>query len=310
MTAADSTWPALMWDEWKDTADTLHMWTQIVGHTRLALCPPQNHWWHVALYVTARGLTTSPIPYSFSGRSECFDVEFDFIDHQLVIRLSSGQVMVLPLRPQSVADFYREYMGALASFGIHITIHSIPDEVANPIPFAEDTVHASYDLDAAHRFWRILMQSAEVFHRFQENWLGKASPVHFFWGSFDLALTRFSGRRAPERPGADVITREAYSHEVISFGFWPGNGGYGQAAYYGYAAPEPVGFSKAEVRPAPAFYSQDNKEFFVNYSDVRGAGSPSEAILEFMQSVYAAGSTGWDNAALVRSAPFPARSRR
>ena len=306
---ADSPWPALAWDEWKDTADTLHMWTQIVGHTRLALCPPQNHWWHVTLYVTARGLTTSPIPYSLSGRSECFDVEFDFIDHQLVIRVSSGQVKVLPLRPQSVADFYREYIGALASFGIHITIHSSPDEVANPIPFAEDTVHASYDLEAAHRFWGILTQSAGVFHQFQTNWLSKASPVHFFWGSFDLAVTRFSGRRAPERPGADAVTQEAYSHEVISFGFWPGNGGYGQAAYYGYAAPEPEGFSKAAARPAATFYSKDNKEFFLNYADAREASSPSAAILKFMQSVYAAGSVTWDNASLARTVPFPARSR-
>jgi hypothetical protein len=301
---SDSRWPSLPWDEWKDTADTLHMWTQIVGHTRLALCAPRNHWWHVVLYVTARGLTTSSIPVP-SGNGECFDVEFDFIDHRLVIRLSSGPVKVLPLRAQSVADFYRDYMGALASMGIEVTIHSGPDEVANPIPFAEDTVHASYDPDAAHRFWQILMRSAIVFQQFQSNWLGKASPVHFFWGAMDLAVTRFSGRRAPERPGADAITREGYSHEVISFGFWPGNGGYGKPAYYAYAAPEPDGLKTAAVRPAAAFYSNQLNEFLLNYDDVRQSPSPSAAILEFMESVYAAASKNWNNAELVRSGPLP-----
>jgi hypothetical protein len=306
MTAADTPWPSLVWDEWKDTADTLHMWTQIVGHTRLALCAPQNHWWHVTLYVTSRGLATSPIPWE----TECFDVEFDFIDHRLLIHLSSGPFRVLRLRPQTVADFYREYMGALASLGIQVKIHSTPDEIANPIPFAEDTVHASYDLDAAHRFWRILMQSSLVFREFQTNWLGKVSPVHFFWGSFDLAVTRFSGRRAPERPGADVVTREAYSHEVVSFGFWPGNGGYGQAAYYAYAAPEPFGFSHAAVCPTAAFYSAENKEFFLNYADVRASTSPAGAILDFMRDTYAAGSVGWDRTALERSGLFPSRTWR
>lgn len=306
---SNSTWPSLIWDEWKDTADTLHMWTQIVGHTRLVLSPPQNHWWHVTLYVTPRGLTTGPVPYPAGGYGECFDVEFDFVDHRLVIRLSSGAVKVLPLRPQSVAEFYREYMATLDSLGIQVTIHSIPDEVANPIPFAEDTVHASYDLDAAHRFWRVLMQSSLVFREFQTNWLGKASPVHFFWGSFDLAVTRFSGRRAPERPGADAVTREAYSHEVISFGFWPGNGGYGQAAYYSYAAPEPEGFSQAAVRPPAAFYSRERGEFFLNYDDVRQSASPSESILEFMRSAYEAGSANWDRAALERNGPSPAKGK-
>ena len=296
-------WPGLQWDSWKDTADTLHMWTQIVGHTRLALCAPQNHWWHVTLYVTPRGLTTSPMPCPSdrTDSTDCFDVEFDFISHQLVIRHSAGPVKTVPLRAQSVAAFYREYMDALASFDIHVTIHSIPDEVADPIPFAEDTVHASYDPDAAHRFWRILMQTSLVFRQFQSSWLGKASPVHFFWGSFDLAVTRFSGRRAPERPGADAITREAYSHEVISFGFWPGNGGYGQPAFYAYAAPEPDGLSKAVIQPSAAFYSDPMKEFFLNYSDVRAATSPSRAILEFMESVYRAASMKWDNSSLLRS---------
>jgi hypothetical protein len=249
-----------------------------------------------------------PCP-SVGGGGECFDVEFDFIDHRLVIRLSSGPIKVIALRALSVAAFYREYMDALASLGIQVHIHSMPDEVANPIPFAEDTVHATYDLDAAHSFWRILMQSAAVFRQFQSNWLGKASPVHFFWGSFDLAVTRFSGRRAPERPGADPVTREAYSHELISFGFWPGNGGYGQAAFYAYAAPEPPGFSSAAVQPGAAFYSPDLKEFLLNYDDVREADSPSETVLEFCESVYAAGSANWDHAALERSEPFPARHK-
>jgi hypothetical protein len=302
MSSADSLWPALPWDDWKDTADTLHMWAQIVGHTPLALCAPLNHWWHVTLHVTPRGLITTPVPWG----NECFDVAFDFMDHQLVIRLSSGAIKTLPLRPQSVAAFYREYMDALASIGIHVTIHSIPDEVANPIPFAEDTVHASYDPDAAHRFWRILMQTSLVFRRFQANWLGKASPVHFFWGSFDLAVTRFSGRTAPERVGADPVTREAYSHEVISFGFWPGNGGYGQPAFYAYAAPEPEGLSKAKLTPAAAFYSEDRKEFFLNYDDVRASDSPADDILEFMSSVYAAASVNWDHPLLERRGPFPA----
>lgn len=304
----DSAWPSLEWDSWKDTADTLHMWTQIVGHTRLALSAPLNHWWHVTLYVTPRGLTTSSIPCANS--SDCFDVEFDFIAHQLVIRHSAGPIKTLPLRPQSVAAFYREYMDALASLGIEVTIHAIPDEVANPIPFAEDTVHASYDPGAAHRFWRILMQTSLVFRQFQSNWLGKASPVHFFWGSFDLAVTRFSGRRAPERPGADAVTREAYSHEVISFGFWPGNGGYGQPAYYAYASPEPEGLGIAAVQPAAAYYSNQMKEFFLNYSDVRTAGSPDRAILDFMESVYRAASISWDNSALVRTGSFPLRNKR
>jgi hypothetical protein len=199
-------------------------------------------------------------------------------------------------------------MDTLASLGIHITIHSIPDEVADPIPFAQDTVHASYDLDAAHRFWRILMESSMVFHEFQTNWLGKTSPVQFFWGSFDLAVTRFSGRRAPERPGADRITAEAYSCECISFGFWPGNGGYGKPAFYAYAAPEPAGLSKAKIQPAAAFYSDDRKEFFLNYDDVRTATSPAGDILAFMNSVYRAASVNWDNALLQRTGPFPSRN--
>ena len=304
----NSAWPGLEWETWKDTADTLHMWTQIVGHTRLSLCAPQNHWWHVTLYVTARGLTTSPIPAP--GSKDCFEVEFDFISHQLMIRHSAGTMKALPLRPQSVAAFYREYMDALASLGIHVNIHSIPDEVANPIPFAEDTTHASYDPDAAHRFWRILMQTSLVFREFQTNWLGKASPVHFFWGSFDLAVTRFSGRRAPERPGADAVTREAYSHEVISFGFWPGNGGYGQPAFYAYAAPAPEDLGKAIIQPAAAFYSDQMKEFLLNYSDVRATTSPTNTILDFMNSVYRAASVNWNNASLLRSDPFPSRNKK
>lgn len=304
MSSADALWPSLDWDEWKDTADTLHMWTQIVGHTRAALSAPQCHWWHVTLYVTPRGLTTSLIPWN----GESFDVEFDFVDHRLVIRLSSGPVKSLALRPQTVASFYHEYMNALNALGIHVKTRAAPDEVPNPIPFEEDTVHASYDAGAAHRFWRVLMQCDMVFHQFQTGWLGKASPVHFFWGSFDLAVTRFSGRAAPPRPGADAVTCEAYSHEVVSFGFWPGNGGYGQAAFYSYAAPEPDGFSKAVVKPAAAFYSGPMKEYLLNYDEVRRATDPSATVLDFMGSAYRAGSVNWDRPLLERSGPFPARS--
>lgn len=304
MTSNNTLWPNLTLGLWNDTADTLHMWTQIVGHTRMALSAPQNHWWHVTLYVTSRGLGTSPIPW----QGEYFDVEFDFVDHRLIIRLSSGPVKVLPLRPQSVAAFYREYMDALASLGIHVKIHSSPDEVRNPIPFAEDTVHDSYDPEGAHRFWRILMQADMVFRRFQSNWLGKASPVQFFWGSFDLAVTRFSGRPAPPRPGTDVITSEAYSHQVISFGFWPGNGGYGQPAFYSYAAPEPEGFSTAAIKPPAAYYSRDMNELLLNYNDVRSAADPAQTVLDFMESAFRAGSTHWDCDLLERHGPFPARA--
>jgi hypothetical protein len=292
-------WPALPWEEWKDTATTLHMWMQVVGKTRLALTPRENHWWNVPLYVTPRGLSTWSIPYD----DDLFDVEFDFVDHHLHVRVSSGESSAIALRPQSVAAFYREYLELLRSFGIELKINAKPVEVADPIPFAEDYGHASYDKLAVHRFWRILQTADTLFKRFRAEFLGKSSPVHFFWGSFDLAVTRFSGRPAPPRPGADAITREAYSHEVISAGFWPGNGGFGAPAFYCYAAPEPIGLKQAQVSPARAAYSGDLNEFLLKYDDVRKADSPDEAVLEFLQTSYeaAANLAGWDRAALERA---------
>jgi hypothetical protein len=275
------------------------MWMQMVGKTRLALTPLENHWWNVPLYVTPRGLSTWSIPY----HDDLFDVEFDFVDHHLRVRMSSGESKSIALRPQSVAAFYQEYLELLRSFDIEAKINPKPVEVADPIPFTEDHQHASYDRDAVYRFWRILQQSDRLFKRFRADFLGKSSPVHFFWGSFDLAVTRFSGRPAPPRPGADAITREAYSHEVISAGFWPGNGGFGAPAFYCYAAPEPVGLKQERVSPAQAFYSGDLNEFLLKYDDVRKADSPDEAVLEFLQTSYeaAANLAGWDRAALERA---------
>ncbi|HJY05603.1 MAG TPA: DUF5996 family protein, partial [Bryobacteraceae bacterium] len=224
-------WPPLPWDEWKDTASTLHMWTQIVGKTRLALTPLENHWWNVPFYVSAHGLSTSAMPYE----GDLFEIEFDFVHHQLHVRVSSGAARSLALRPQSVASFYDEYTSLLRSLGIEVKIHPTPVEISDPIPFRQDNQHASYDSEYAHRFWLILSRADVLFKNFRASFLGKASPVHFFWGSFDLAVTRFSGRPAPPRPNADAITREAYSHEVISAGFWPGNGGFGAPAFYCYA---------------------------------------------------------------------------
>jgi uncharacterized protein DUF5996 len=297
--SAHELWPALPWDQWKETATTLHMWTQIVGKTRLALTPRENHWWNVPLYVTPRGLSTSSIPYL----DDVFDVEFDFIDHLLHVRMSSGQNKSIALRPQSVAAFYAEYMELLRSLNIKGKINPKPVEIADPIPFAEDHQHASYEKAFVYRFWRILQRSDTLFKRFRALFLGKSSPVHFFWGSFDFAVTRFSGRPAPPRPGADAITREAYSHEVISAGFWPGNGGFGTPAFYCYAAPEPAGLAKEQIRPPQAFYSPDLKEFILKYDDVRAASTPDDAVLEFAQTSYEAAAklAGWDRAALERS---------
>ena len=233
----------LPWSEWAATADTLHMWMQIVGKTRLALTPLQNHWWNVPLYVTARGLGTSAMAYG----DDVLDIEFDFVAHMLHLRLGSGKEHALPLRAQTVADFYREYLGCLDSLGVAVKINPMPVEVANPIRFDLDTEHKSYDPEYAHRFWKVLVHAEKVFREWDTGFLGKVSPVHFFWGSFDLAVTRFSGRAAPPRPGADSIQREAYSHEVISAGFWPGNGGYGAAAFYCYAAPVPEGLAEVKV---------------------------------------------------------------
>ena len=296
----ENTWPSLPLAEWKDTYATLHMWTQIVGKIRLSLCPPVNHFWHCTLYVTSRGLTTSPIPQG----NRTFDIDFDFIDHLLLVKTSDGVTKTLALAPRSVADFYSELMSELHSVGIDAKIHAKPDEVADPIPFAEDHQHSSYDPEYANRFWRILAQTDRVFKQFRSGFVGKCSPVHFFWGSFDHAVTRFSGRRAPERPGADPITREAYSHEVISHGFWPGGGAILEPAFYAYSAPVPEGLDKEPLRPAGAFYSQEAKEFFLMYEEVRKAESPDKALLEFMQTTYEAGArlANWDRASLERSA--------
>lgn len=290
-------WPTLPVKEWQDTYATLHMWSQIVGKIRLTLTPLENHWWNSVLYVTSRGLTTSPVPYGI----RTFEIDFDFIDHRLVIQTSEGEIKSLALEPRSVADFYRELMETLRSLGIEVHIHAKPDEVAEPIPFAEDLKHASYDAEYANRFWRILVQADRVFKQFRSRFIGKCSPVHFFWGSFDLAVTRFSGRRAPERPGADAITREAYSHEVISHGFWLGGGAVESPVFYSYTAPAPAGLDKEVIHPGS--YSAEMSEFVLPYDYVRQAASPDESLLEFMQSTYEAGArlARWDRAALERT---------
>ncbi|HWY23100.1 MAG TPA: DUF5996 family protein [Candidatus Acidoferrum sp.] len=292
-------WPALPLEAWQDTYATLHMWTQIVGKVRLALSPRVNHWWEVPLYVNARGLTTSAIPYGDGD----FEVQFDFIDHKLIIQTSWGSSKTLALKPQSVADFYAEFMSALRLLGIAVKIWTLPCEVPNPVRFEIDTQHASYDPEYAQRFWQILVLIENVFQEFRAGFIGKNSPVHFFWGSFDLAVTRFSGRRAPERAGADSITREAYSHEVISAGFWPGGGDIKGAAFYAYAAPEPAAFAEQAVLPAAAFYHPQMKEFLLMYDDVRLAASPRQALLSFLQSTYEAGANLalWDRKELERA---------
>jgi hypothetical protein len=291
--------PELSLESWQGTYETLHMWTQIVGKVRLALSPLINHWWEVALYVNARGLTTSAIPYD----SGLFEAQFDFIDHKLTIETSWGASKSMALRPQSVADFYAEFMSALKSLGIEVKIWSTPVEVPNPVPFERDTQHASYDPEYAHRLWRILIFCDTVFKEFRSRFIGKDSPVHFFWGSFDICVTRFSGRRAPARPQADPVTREAYSHEVISAGFWPGGGEVKGAAFYAYAAPEPEGFAKQSVQPAEAFYHPNMHEFLLMYDDVRQASSPRDSLLSFLQSTYEAGAdlAKWDRKELERS---------
>lgn len=278
-------WPELPLAFWKDTYATLHMWTQIAGKVRLALSPPVNHWWHVPFYVSARGLNSSPIPYG----ARVFEVEFDFLRHQVSINCSDGQTQTVALYPRAVADFYREFMSALTALGIEVKIWKMPVEVPDPIPFDRDHQHASYDGDAAQRFWRILLSAAGVMKEFRGRFIGKSSPVHFFWGSFDLAVTRFSGRRAPEREGADAMTREAYSHECSSAGFWPGGSGVDGAAFYSYTVPEPEGFAAETVRPGAAFYHPQLREFLMMYDDLRSMESPKSALLEFFESTYQAG---------------------
>jgi hypothetical protein len=296
--ANEMQWPELPWGEWAATADTLHMWTQIVGKTRLELTPLQNHWWNVPLYVTAHGLGTS----AMTCGDDVLDIEFDFVAHVLHLRLGSGAEKVMKLKPRTVADFYREYLDCLKELGVEVEIWPMPVEVANPIRFDLDTEHKSYDAENAHRFWQVLVNAEKVFRSLGTRFLGKVSPVHFFWGSFDLAVTRFSGRPAPPRPGADMIQREAYSHEVISAGFWPGNGGYGAAAFYCYAAPVPEGLSEVRVRPDAAGWDKALGEFIFKYDEVRAQTSPEGALMEFLESSYAAAAdvAKWDRAALER----------
>jgi hypothetical protein len=303
--APSEPWPALPFAEWSDTYATLHMWTQIVGKIRLKLSPPANHWWQVTLYVTARGLTTSTIPYGV----RTFQVDFDFIDHVLIVSTGEGEVRTLPLMPQSVAAFYRALMTTLADLGLPVHIWPMPVEIPDPIRFDLDEVHASYDAEYAQRFWRILLQVDRVFKEFRCGFVGKGSPSHFFWGSFDLAVTRFSGRRAPVHPGgnpwvADFVTHEAYSHEVSSLGWWPGSSALPEPAFYAYAYPEPAGFSAAQIQPSQAFYSTEFGEFILRYEDMRAAERPEEALSAFAQSTYAAAAdlAGWPRPDLERPA--------
>jgi Family of unknown function (DUF5996) len=295
-------WPELPLAAWKDTYATVHMWTQIVGKVRLALSPNINHWWGTALYVTARGLTTSAIPYE----KGIFEVHFDFIAHSLQIETSLGESRAFSLKPRTVADFHKEFLGALKSLGIDVKIWGMPVEVPRPVQFKLDELHASYNPEYAHRFWQILATINPIFQKFRAGFIGKSSPVHFFWGSFDLAVSRFSGKRAPQKPDADVITREGYSHEVISVGFWPGDGEIiKDAAFYAYAAPEPAGFKDSAVLPAKAFYSREKNEFFLMYDDVRSSEFPEQALLDFCQSTYDAGANlaHWNRAELENPTP-------
>ena len=299
--ASAKAWPQLDYAAWADTCATLHLWTQVVGKIRLALAPPLNHWWAVPLYVTARGLTTSPMPWQ--GRA--LDIDFDFVDHELVLCMSDGRVERIPLAPRTVADFYAEVMRRLKSLGVDVAIWTMPVEIPDAIPFEDDHVHKSYDATAANLFWQQLVQVKRVFEIFRARFLGKSSPAHFFWGSFDLAVTRFSGRAAPpiERTAPNLalwVMREAYSHEVSSAGFWPGNGGYGKAAFYSYAYPEPDGFAQATI--AGAKYDAALGEFVLPYDAVAKSSAPDETLLHFLQATYeAAAERGkWDRAALER----------
>lgn len=297
-TARAEAWPDLPLDQWRDTYATLHRWTQVVGKLRLAQAPLINHWWQVPLYVTCRGLTTSPIPYG----SGSFQIDFDLIDHRLLIQTSDGRTESFPLQPRTVADFYAEVIGRLRSLGLAIRIWTMPVEIQNPIRFEEDRKHNAYDPEFVHRFWRVLVQADRILTAFRARFIGKVSPVHFFWGSFDLAVTRFSGRAAPVQPNADRVTREAYSHEVSSCGFWPGGDGIEEPAFYSYAFPEPTDFAGAPVRPGAAFYSRELGRFIVPYEAVRQSDAPDAMLLDFAQSTYeAAANLGrWDRADLER----------
>ena len=292
-------WPALPLDDCRETRDTLHRWTQVVGKIRMELTPPVNHWWHVPFYVSARGLTTSVITLG----ERWFEMEFDFVTHQLHIRTNDGGDRDVALVPRTVADFHDEVFSALKELGVRCTIWPVPQECEDTIPLDRDDVHKSYDPEYAQRFWRVLAQSHAVLSKFRSAFLGKCSPIHFFWGSFDLALTRFSGRKAPERPDADAMTREAYSHEVSSVGWWPGDSRLAQPSFYSYAAPEPAGFRTAVVKPAAAHYNEALGGFYLHHDDMRLASDPEQSLLDFCQSTYdAAADLGhWDRAALERN---------
>jgi hypothetical protein len=296
-TMTEEPWPALPYEAWQDTYATLHMWMQVVGKVALAQAPPLNHSWGIAMYVTPRGLSTRTLPYG----DRTFSIQFDFIDHQLLIRASDGETRMIALRPQTVADFYREAMAALDGMRLSVKIWPMPVEIPSPIRFDLDTVHRSYDPEYANRCWRILSQVARVFTLSQCGFVGKCSPVHFFWGAFDLAVTRFSGRAAPPREGP-AFMREAYSQEVISHGFWPGSGSILEPAFYAYAVPEPAGLKEARVRPEAAYYHRELGEFVLPYETVRKAASPDQQILAFVESTYERAATlaGWDRAALER----------
>ncbi len=300
---AAAAWPSLPLDSWRDTRDTLHMWTQIIGKTRLALAPPENHWWQVALYLTPRGLTTSPMPYG----PRTLSADFDFLDHRLQLRTSDGATRGVPLSPRSVADFYADYLEALGSLGVQVRLRPVPVEVEVAIPFAEDRQHASYDAEAVGRWWELLMEADRVLKRFRGGFFGKASPVHFFWGSFDLAATRFSGRRAPPHPGGapncpDYVMKEAYARECSSCGFWPGSGPLAEPAFYSYAYPQPPGYADRPVLPEGASYNRDLGEFILPIEAVRTAADPDAAVLDFCQSTYEAAADlgGWDRSSLER----------
>jgi hypothetical protein len=297
-------WPPLPLADWRDTYATLHMWTQVVGKTRLALAPMENHWWQCTLYVSERGLTTSPMPEG----TRLLTVDFDFVAHQLVLRTAEGGQRQFALVPQSVARFHAQYLQALRELGFAPRIHSRPSEVEEAIPFAEDERHAAYDRDAVHRWWRAMVQADRVFKRFRSGFVGKQSPVHFFWGSFDLAVTRFSGRPAPRHPGRapncpDYVMVEAYSRECSSAGFWPGGGAVDEAAFYAYAYPEPEAYATSAVQPAAASYQARAGEFILPYDAVRTAPDPDAMLLQFLQSTYQAAATRghWDREALERT---------
>ena len=296
MSTQNPIWPELSWPQWEATATTLHMYTQIIGKTRLALTPKQNHWWNVALVVTARGISTGAMPLPDGCLLE---IEFDFLTHQLRFSTSDGRNESLPLQPQSVASFFACYQKVLSRLHVKVAINPKAVELKEPLRLDLDEVHKSYDQEAAHRFWRVLSLTSNVLKEFCTRFCGKVSPVHFFWGSFDLAVTRFNGRRAPPREGADAIQAEAYSHECISAGFWPGNGGYGQAAFYAYAAPVPPALRAASYA-GPGYFNQELGEYIFNYEEARGAGDPRAAVLEFLQNTYevCAAASGWNRAEL------------